>query len=288
MRSACLNSKKLKINQWQFLPNFWSSLATVLLFPLFVYLGFWQLQRMEFKQNLEAQRKLAIQQEPMTIQEWQNALQNRKSSKLLDSSGVSKTSKSLKTPKTLQAPDQMFPTDIIELFRYRHLSLVGTFLQNKNILLDNQVLNGQPGYRILTPFQANEHNILILVDRGFIPWGENRSKLPLIPEITEVIRITGMLTHLSQGFLLKEEAILAQELWPLQIQSLDYTKLSTKLRQTLYPVLLQLPHNSPYTFQSMPPSLGLTPSRHLGYAIQWFTMALAILIYYLVVNIKRR
>lgn len=275
MKFACRHSK-LKISQWKFLPNFWSSLATVLLFPLFVYLGLWQLERMELKKTLEAERILAIQKEPITIQDLQSALQNRQSLQLLDSARSSKTS------------DQILQTEILKLFHYRQLSLAGHFIANKNILLDNQVLKGQPGYRILTPFQLLENNIAVLVDRGFIPWGQDRSKLPLIPDIPELMHITGRVTHLSQGFLLKEEPSPNETRWPLQVQTLDYVKLSSKLEQKLYPFLLQLPQNSPYIFQNMPHSLGLTPERHLGYAIQWFTMAIAILIYYLVTHVKRR
>lgn len=255
MRSAYL--LKVTIGQWKFLPNLWSSLITLLLLPVFVYLGFWQLQRLELKQNLLQDREIAQQGAAITI----DALENIK-------------------------------TDILKWFRYRQLAIQGSFLHGKTFLLDNQILKGQVGYRVITPFQTLESNSLILVDRGFIPWKGDRTQLPLIEEplisVTEAVNIVGMVTDLSQGPLLKEEAIQPKPKWPLLIQKIDYSKLSDILGQEIYPFLLQLPKDNPYAFQSFPFSLGLSPARHLGYAIQWFTMALAVLIYYLIVNSRRR
>jgi len=220
---------------------------------------------MDLKQNWDSERKLAIQAKPMTILELQQfAL----------AAGYPELHKA--------------QTDILKLFRYRQFQIEGQFLPNKNILLDNQILNGQAGYRVLTPFQPSTPFNLILVDRGFIPWGQDRKQLPLLPIPAEAMRIIGRLTQLSQGIVLKEDSVDVNPHWPLQIQKIDYQKLSDLLKQQIFPFLIQLPQGAPYSYQNLPPSVGLSPTRHLGYAIQWFTMAGAILIYYWITNMKRK
>lgn len=283
----------LKVGQWKFSPNVWSSLITVLLLPLFVYLGLWQLQRMEIKKRLENERQLATQKMAIHLEELQDIF-----------SGLN-----LLSPNSSDKSKRLVSTSLL----YRQLAIKGKFLPDKSILLDNQILKGQPGYRVLTPFQPLNSHTLLLIDRGFIPWGAKRTELPLLPLMTAqapahedslsegsldkqnskhpnntaVIHLLGIITQLSQGLLLKDEPIPENLSWPLAVQQLDYVKLAKELKKPLYPFLLQLPQDNPYVFKTMPFSLGLSPNRHLGYAIQWFTMAIAILIYYVVSQMSR-
>ncbi len=131
-------SSKFIREQWKFLPNFWYGLVTVLLFLLFVYLGFWQLGRMEFKQTLEMQHNLALQAKPTAFE---------------------------------AQKDLLLEPDYVKIFRYHLISVVGKLLNEKNILLDNQVLKGQPGYRVLSPLQAMGDDKLILLDTWLYPLG---------------------------------------------------------------------------------------------------------------------
>jgi surfeit locus 1 family protein len=276
---------------------------TVLLCSLFVYLGLWQLQRKDHKQNLELQHKLAMQSTPITLKELHNVLAKAKlNASTFASSSMSSTMVS-----------SMASSAIASLL-YHPLVIEGQFLSEKNILIDNQILRGQPGYRILTPFKTHGHETLILIDRGFVPWGPTRKNLPVIIAIgpkardtaednnsslgensNKFVSLTGMITTLSQGILLKEdqqgaeaEAMATDLPWPLRVQKLDYAKLEAKLGSPIYPFLLQLPVESPYTFQHMPFSLGLSADRHLGYAVQWFTMAIGVVLYYVFTHMRRR
>ena len=63
----------------------------------------------------------------------------------------------------LPGPD----TDIADA-EYRHVSLSGEFLHDKEILLGARSLNDNTGYHVVTPFRLAEGRV-ILVDRGWIP-----------------------------------------------------------------------------------------------------------------------
>jgi surfeit locus 1 family protein len=230
-----------------------SSLVTVLLLPLFVYLGCWQLQRMHQKEWFE--KAIAHQSNDTIIQ-----------------------------------LDRLAPTFVeqhFDQFQYRQVSLTGRFLANP-IFLDNQILDKQLGYRVLMPFLLTNHNHLILIDRGWIPNPGSRNILPSISARTGTVTLTGNLIQIKPGLILQKESIPTPASWPIRVQSIDYTVLSKILEHPLLQFIVQLSAGQPDGFKTLPLNIGMPSKRHLGYALQWFTMAIVILIYYGVINIKRR
>ena len=61
--------------------------------------------------------------------------------------------------------------------RFTSVALTGHFESNRQFLLDNRSHAGQPGYEVLTPFVL-ESGRRILVNRGWIPFGGYRDRLP--------------------------------------------------------------------------------------------------------------
>lgn len=238
----------LSVTRLQFIPGFMSSLITLLLLPLFVYLGNWQYQRMTEKKIIEARLK---DQTPI---EWQG---------------------------------QTIETNFSH-YHYHVVNIRGQFLEGKDILLDNQTLKGQVGYRVFTPFlPSGSTQKILLVDRGWIP-SQTRSQLPSLLSITGPVTLIGVLNLPNQGITLKEE-ILPDHIdhWPIRLQKIPFETLSTLLGYPIYPFILQLTANSPYSYTAVPIKLQMPSLRHLGYAVQWFTMAIAVFIYYLAINLKR-
>lgn len=263
---------KIRLGPWAFTPGLISSLSTVLLLPLFVYLGFWQLQRAEGKR--------------MQQQHWENRIKAPVIVFNLD-------------PHLREDAGRIYEDNInIEAIRYRRLHVSGQFLNEQQILLDNQIFKKRVGYRLFTPFLPTNSTKLILVDRGFIPIEKNRTELPILKPITEHILLVGMINVPAQGLRLhsKKEIPAIQSadkkndsktIHLITVQRVDFTELSDVLKRTLLPFVLQLTEDSPYHFQIPPLSFGLSETRHLGYAAQWFTIAFAALLYYLVTNTRR-
>ncbi len=243
----------IKISLWTFKPGLYSTLITVLLVPLFISLGYWQLGRMEFKKELE--QKLYRQE---------------------------------------QAPSLQFSMlDHSKAQRFKLLEVSGHLINEQSILLDNQHYKGQVGYRILTPFKIQNAQgsqyALLLIDRGWIPMGTNRNVLPNIQSVHGEITLKGIINDPPKPLVLENHNLAKKIDFPLVVQSIDFETLSLQLKQSIFPFLLQLQDpNSPYAYQILPISFGMSPTRHLGYAIQWFAMAWALLIYYCFINIKRR
>jgi len=234
----------IRCGQWMFSPGLISSFFTLLLIPLFVYLGFWQLQRFDQKSTLKETLESRINEPMLSL----GALQ-------------------------IQHSD-------LEPFRYRRLQVNGIFLNENQILLDNQIFKGRVGFRVITPLLTQE-NTIILVDRGWIALQKSRSDLPSIPPILGKTSVVGIINQLSSGLqLMNKTKISSDPHWPMIVQRIDFKELSLILAHETLPFILQVDNANTIKF-------GIPASRHLGYAVQWFGMAAALLIYYLVINGRR-
>jgi cytochrome oxidase assembly protein ShyY1 len=103
----------------------------------------------------------------------------------------------------------------------------------------------------------------------------------------EKTTLSGIINFPVNGLILKKATNPLENVWPQRVQSLDFQVLSTLMQATLYPFLLQLNEKNTYKFSLLPTSFSVSAERHLGYAVQWFTMALVVFIYFLVINSHR-
>ena len=56
-------------------------------------------------------------------------------------------------------------------FAFGAVSVAGQFDPAHEILLDNRVLNGKPGYQVVTPLKMDGTELYVLVDRGWVARG---------------------------------------------------------------------------------------------------------------------
>jgi surfeit locus 1 family protein len=139
------------------------------------------------------------------------------------------------------------------------------------------------GYEVYTPFFAQGATAPLLIDRGFVPLEQNRSILPTLRPIEGEVTITGMLnlppTYFSLG------AMLADGLptWPLRVEYIDLNKLSD--RNKFFPYVLMITRGDPAAYEvEWKAIVTMPPERHVGYAVQWFALALTLLILFFVLN----
>lgn len=246
---------KVQFKSLVFAPGLTSSLCTLLLLPLFVTLGFWQLHRMEEKQGFQQ----AVESQVLTLQD----LENR----------------------------------VFESLHYRNLTITGHFINEESLLLDNQTYKGRVGYHVLTPFQPDPPSAesdspssppVILVDRGFIPMGQDRSTLPSFGDALGHLSISGKI-HIPQSVKTSHAEILSSHgKQVVRIQIIDFHELSKRFNREFMAFVLKLDEHSAHSFDTMSINFESQINKHLGYAAQWFTIAIVALIYYLAINIKRR
>jgi surfeit locus 1 family protein len=168
--------------------------------------------------------------------------------------------------------------------RYQALQVSGHFDNDHTIYIDNKTYQQRHGVHILTPFILANENKVILVNRGFMTVTD-RHQLPFPLKITGQRTLTGLISFPSKPFLLKKEAWNKQ--WPLLAQGIDLQDIEGKLKAALLPfILLQNSADESALIQDWHP-VNFPSYRHTGYAVQWFALALTLLIIYLRLNLKK-
>lgn len=215
--------------QWQF--DWKSVLAIVLILPILLTLGFWQLGRADDKAALladfEQRRTLA----PVAI------------------------------------------GDVEGYENYLPVYAVGEFDPQRYWLLDNRISHGRFGYEIMAVFTLADGRKL-LVNRGWLAGDPSRQLLPRVEIPVGQVKISGELYRNSEkAFSLGVEQV--ADTWPRRQQWLDLDDLAAEF-PALLPTTLRLAEDSIGAMEIERMVVNVAPAKHIGYAVQWFAMALAL------------
>lgn len=166
----------------------------------------------------------------------------------------------------------------------------GRFLEKPAVLLDNQTSAGRSGVRVYRAFQPDAAGTSpLLVELGWLPLPGDRT-LPRIESFAAATQAAGLLAPPPSAGL-AAAVVSAQPDGTLLATSLDHAGLARALAlPALAPRVLRLDPALKLGYQrdlNILPNT-LPPERHLGYAVQWFGLALAVLITALVLTLRRR
>ena len=173
--------------------------------------------------------------------------------------------------------------------RYQHIEASGHYDQARQILIDNMVNAGRAGYFVITPFALTGGG-WVLVNRGWVPLGASRADRPAIAVAGDTRRVHGRADNLpSPGIQLGTKDRLAPP-YPVVAAFPTHAELAQLLGESSWTtatdlVLLDPAEPDGYVRSWAPP--GFPPMRHIGYAVQWFALALTLLVIYVVTNLRR-
>ena len=164
----------------------------------------------------------------------------------------------------------------------------GAFVAGPAVLLDNQQREGRPGVRVYRAFRPAGAAPL-LVELGWLPLPPDRT-LPQVAAIAGQQRLQGLLAPPPSAGLV-DAAPVDTPRGDLLALRLDAAVLPARLGlDRLPPRVLKLDPALPLGFARdldvLPNTL--PPEKHLGYAVQWFGLALAVLATALVLTFRRR
>lgn len=191
--------------------------------------------------------------------------------------------------KSFAERTELAPLDASSLSQYNDLrfyraTLQGTFDNAHSILLDNKISQGKVGYEVYTPFYVIGLKKPLLVDRGFTPIINSRKEMPVIPAITGIVTITGMLNLPPTYVALGEMIDTPTHHWPLRVEYINLTELSTVLNDTMYPYVLNITPKDAAALEVNWQVVTMSPEKHMGYALQWFAFAVTLLILFVTLN----
>jgi surfeit locus 1 family protein len=155
--------------------------------------------------------------------------------------------------------------------RYQHVEARGSYDGMHQILIDNMTdAAGHAGYFVITPF-AMAGGGWLLINRGWVSLGASRALLPQVSVTAEVRQVHGRADHLPTANFPARSDI-------EQLLHVGPWAAATDL------VLLDADQTDGYVRQWQPP--GMPPMRHIAYAVQWFGLALALAVIYIVTNLR--
>lgn len=161
--------------------------------------------------------------------------------------------------------------------QYRRVRATGEFINSHTLLLENRIRHGKPGFEVLTPLALGEGQPWLWVNRGWIAGSLDRSQLPKVPDVTGSTTVWGHLYQaIDKPFTVGAETWRPQ--WPQVLQNFDTALLAAHLKTPFYPYTLRLDQESPAALETGWEVVNLSPATHTGYAVQWFTMALALVV----------
>lgn len=173
--------------------------------------------------------------------------------------------------------------------RHRRGVATGRYRDDVQYLLDNRTHNHVAGYHVLTPLRLRDSDAHLLVNRGWLPVGPDRRRLPDVAVTGDLITATGtILASPATGLALGPTGF-DDPGWPKVVQSVDLARMGEQLGDPLLPFVLRLSPDADrgYT-REWQARAGLTPERHTGYAFQWFALAAALVVLCGWVSVKRR
>ena len=167
----------------------------------------------------------------------------------------------------------------------RKVRLTGRYEAQRQVLLDSMTREGMRGYHVLTPLHTDAG--MVLVNRGFVAGSADRSQLPDLTVGEEQRQVTGMAApYFRRGLRLQDAA--ADDSWPRRLVYPTAGELRELLDERLPDFQLLLDSSEPDGYVRAWRPYGMTPERHLAYAVQWYGLAAAAVGIWLAVTFKRR
>lgn len=168
---------------------------------------------------------------------------------------------------------------------FQLLQLTGRYLPQV-FFLDNQHDAHQFGYHVISPLLLKDGQI-VLVDRGWISGQLDRWQLPQVQVPTKRLTLVGSAYYPSKNQWVLGEAIEKRGHDLFVIEKLDAKLISHALHKSIYPFIIRLDKNALYGYVRHWTVVSMLPARHYGYALQWFAMALVVMLIYIVLNLKK-
>jgi surfeit locus 1 family protein len=173
--------------------------------------------------------------------------------------------------------------------RYSRVEADGHYDDTRQVLIDNMVNAERAGYFVITPF-ALQGGGWVLVNRGWVPLGASRAERPAIPVAADARHLRGRADNLpSPGIHMGTPAPLTPP-YPVVANFPTHAQVAQLLKESSWTPaadLILLDPREPDGYVRNWAAPGFPPMRHVGYAVQWFGLALALLVIYIVTNFRR-
>jgi surfeit locus 1 family protein len=161
---------------------------------------------------------------------------------------------------------------------WQRVEVQGRFRPEKTVFIDNRVLHGVAGYHVITPLQIAGGERHVLVNRGWIAAPADRRQTPAVRTPEGALQITGLAVVPGEQQFELSTRVAEGNVW----QNLTLSRYRATVAIDIQPVLVQQESEFDDGLKREWSVSGPSPDRNYGYAFQWFALAAAILVYFVV------
>ena len=171
---------------------------------------------------------------------------------------------------------------------FQRVLLRGYFDAEHSLLLDNRTRDGRVGVELLQPFYDQPSGLWLLLNRGWLPWPDRRTPVAFSTP-TGALQLQAWI-YVAPGESFQLQADQPGNAWPQLLTRVDAGALWRQLGRAGWPYELRL-LPGPAAYQADWAVVAMGPEKHLGYAVQWFALAVALaclFIYFGIRNAKEQ
>jgi surfeit locus 1 family protein len=221
----------------------WSTIGAAALIALTLWLGRWQTQRGDEKAERQALLEARIAETPLVL-----------------------------TGSVAAA----------EPLVYRRVRASGEWIPEGQVFIDNQVMEGRAGYRVVTPLRLSGTADAVLVDRGWIARGPEYPRPPTVAVPAGRAEVAGLATLPPKRVLELAADTVAGNVW----QNLSIDRYRERMKIAVLPVVVLADRPAPGLAATRErPDTGI--ARHREYALTWYSLAATAFALWLALNLRR-
>ena len=176
---------------------------------------------------------------------------------------------------------------VADLLLHR-VEATGRYDPTKQVLLDNRVYQGRAGFHVVMPLRISGSNRYLLVNRGWIAAGAERTRAPRVVTPAGEVEVRGRAVEGATRYIELSTQVAEGNIW--QNLVIERYRLATGL--DVLPLIVQQEAAATNASddgltRDWPPA-DLRRNTNLAYAVQWFALALAIFLYIVVLHVRSR
>lgn len=234
----------LKLGNLRFRIHWLIAACVLLSVALLINLGFWQLGRAQEKRDLQQAMQARLLESPVALAEV--------------------------SPRTSPLSEAQINT-----LENLNVGATGRYWNAASFIVAFQFFQGAPGFELITPFEIEDSGEVVLVSRGWIAPGPGADGMPYIVPIEGPQTLRGQL-HIPAT--LQGRTQVEGEDWPLRFRSLDISRAAELMERPLLPWVVRLGANETGVLARHWPAVTVNTRTHIQYALQWFGMALVVIV----------
>jgi surfeit locus 1 family protein len=168
---------------------------------------------------------------------------------------------------------ETLPNELDDDARFHRVEIDGEYVAKPQFLLDNMLHEGVAGYHVVTAMRVAGVRERVLVNRGWVPAGDDRTVLPDVAVAAGARTVKGRLERLPRPGLRLGEETRDRGAAAVVLQYPTAADLALRLGEPVrdYQVLLEPGAADGYVRDWRAP--GVAPERHVSYAGQWLALA---------------